>query len=187
MKTIGTIALALVGLGLVTTPAVAGKKKSKKKAAVAVEAPRRLTDAMGLDAIKLAAPTGKKAIVIEEGAALAAADAFDLGLARAADMPTGDDAMRLDGVRLSAADAGEVVTGNMADIEYCWSRVPAAKRDALETSLRFTVDPRGTVLAFALDGEVPSKFASCMKAATKRWRFPIADGESIVEYPLSLR
>ena len=58
MKTIGTIALALIGIGLVTTPADAGKRRSKKKAKVEEAAPRRLTDAMIGGGIKLATPTG---------------------------------------------------------------------------------------------------------------------------------
>lgn len=192
MKTIGTIALALVGLGLVTTTADAGKKKSKKKtraaAVVEAEAPRRFTDSLG-PGVKLATPTGvvKKTIVIEEGALLAGADAFDLSTVRAADLPSGDDQMRLEGVRLTAADAGEVVKGNWDDIDYCWSRVPAKLRDSgVETSLQFTVDPRGKVLAVSVDGETPGRFATCMKVAAKRWNFPVADGESVVEYPLSL-
>jgi len=194
MKTIGTIALALVTIGFVTSSAEAGKKKSKKKAhatkVAPAEAPRRLTDSMGVSAIKLATPTGaapRKLIVIEDGALAAAGESFDLGgTARLADMPSGEAAMRLEGVRLTTADAGEVVKGNWDDIDYCWSRVPAAQRDALETSLVFTVDPRGKVLSVSVDGSSPGKFATCMKVAAKRWNFPIADGESVVEYPLSL-
>ena len=192
MKTIGTIALALITIGLVSSSAEAGKKKSRKKAHAKVvpsEAPRRLTDSMGINAVKLATPTGapQKLIVID-GALAAAGEAFDLTrVERLADMPSGEEAMRVEGVRLTTADAGEVVKGHWDDIDYCWSRVPAAQRDSLETSLRFTVNPRGTVLTVEVDGSSPGKFATCIKVAAKRWMFPIADGESIVEYPLSLR
>ena len=123
MKTIGTIALALVGIGLATSPADAGKKKGKKKARAAKveEAPRRLTDSMGIG-IKLATPTGvtKKTITIDENALATAGSAFELGRTdRAADMPDGEAKMRLEGVRLTSTDAGEVVKGNWDKIDYC--------------------------------------------------------------------
>lgn len=191
MKTIGTIALALIGICLATTPADAGRKKGKKKAKAAKieEAPRRLTDAMG-GGLKLATPTGvtKKTIAIDEQALASAGDTFELGRTdRAADMPDGEEKMRVEGVRLTSIDAGEVVKGNWDKIDYCWNKLPSALRDPLETSLRFTVDPRGTVLSVEIDGEAPAKFSSCVKLAAKKWQFPIADGESTVEFPISLR
>jgi hypothetical protein len=193
MKTVGAIAI-VASLVIAASPAVAGKKKGKKKSkAVAteqVEAPRRLCETAGFGMV-VASPTGDRGPSMQESQAqdadaVARAESFALGAGRDTSMPSSEDAIRLEVQPLTEAEVGEVVRGRGGDLEYCWSRVPAAQRDGLTLSLRFTIEPRGTVSKVELVGDAPAKLSVCVKAAAKRWTFPVADTTSVVDYPITL-
>lgn len=193
MKTIGTIAI-VASLVIAASTADAGKKKAKKKSkAVATEpaeAPRRMCDDAGF-AMTVASPSGDRGKSIEESAAqdadaLARAESFGLTSGRDTSMPSSEDAIRLEVQPLTEAQVGDVVRGRGGDLEYCWSRVPAAGRNGLSLSLRFTIEPKGSVAKVELVGDAPAKLSVCVKAAARRWTFPVADTTSVVEYPIQL-
>lgn len=191
MKLAGSALVALAAIATFATPALAGKKKSKKKAKVVQkEESRRLCDELGLG-IVLAEKSANAPAPVEanEGKALAAAEAFDLSrlTERRSDAPSGEAAIRMEAQTLAQSDVADVVKGHGSDIEYCWNRVPAAKREASSFTLRLTVDARGVVSSASLGGDAPAALSKCLVPAVKRWQFPIADTTSEVEYPLSFK
>jgi hypothetical protein len=194
MKTAGTLLAAIALVSIAATPALAGKKKSKKKgkAPVAAEKQRRLCDELGLG-IQLAAKSAeepKKAIKMDDGTALAeSAASFDLTRLddRKSDAPTGEVAIQMEAQTVSAAQAGAVIKGHGGDLEYCWHRVPASKRDASAFTLHLTIDARGAVTSMSLGGDAPAQLSTCLSSASKRWEFPTADTTSEIDYPLSFK
>jgi hypothetical protein len=171
MKTVGTIIVVALGLVTVASPALAGKKK---KAAKKVDAPkRRLCDELGLG-ITLAQPTGK----VTPGS-------FDLSRLddRRGTTPTGDGAIRMQALPLTEAQVGDVVRGHRTELDYCWSRLPAAQRsEGGSFDLRLTIEPKGTVAGVALGGDAPASLGRCVAAAAKRWMFPVADTRTEIGY-----
>jgi hypothetical protein len=72
------------------------------------------------------------------------------------------------------------------DLEYCWLRVPAARRDATTAVLKLAVDPTGAVTTAGVSG-VPPEARGCIASAAAAWTFPDADVASDVEYAIDLR
>jgi hypothetical protein len=191
MKTAGTLLATIALLSIAATPALAGKKKSKKKGKAPVaEKQRRLCDELGLG-IQLAATSGeaapKQAVKIDDGKLLAGADSFELGDSRKSDTPTGEAAIRMELQTLTQAQAGQVIKGRGGDLEYCWHRVPSAKRSASSFTLHLTVDAKGSVTTISLGGDAPAQLSTCLTSASKRWQFPEADTTSEIDYPVSFK
>ncbi len=186
MKTTSIVAIA-GALALIATPAIAGKKRSKKKkAAKTVEVERRLSDTLPMG-VTLAARTGKvtAAPKLDEGKTGAA---YELGqLDRRSTTPTGDAEVVVKMQPLTEAQVGEVVKAKGGTLEYCWAKLPVEQRIATTIGLHFTIEPKGTVSAFEIIGEIPAKAASCISKAAKRWSFPVADTRSDVEYAVDLK
>ncbi len=200
MKTVGTLVVALVTMAAISTPAEAGKRKGKaarSARAQAVEAPRRLSDQLGF--VLVAAPADPQAVAAEPAApaiddataaelgerALERAAAFELSPDRTAASPTGDAAPVVVLRHLTDTEIGATIGAHVEQLAYCWNRVPAARRDALQVGLSFTIQPEGAVSALAVTGEAPAKFAACVTTVAKRWTFPHADTTTEVDYPLS--
>jgi hypothetical protein len=194
MKTTFWIAIAVVTVA--ASPALAGKKKAKKakKAAAAPieEAPRRLCDEMGLG-LAIATPTGETspAAAADDSAAVGRAESFDLSRldrngGRRGTTPTGDGAIRMEAQPLTTAQVGQVVKWNRGQLEYCWSKLPASQRTGGAISLRFVIEPKGTVTSVEVGGE-SARLEACVAQAAKTWTFPVADTRSEVEYPVVLK
>jgi hypothetical protein len=184
MKTAGTIIVVALGLVTVASPALAGKKK---KVAKKEEAPkRRLCDEVGFG-ITLAQPTGKvtPASSSVDAAADASAGSFDLSRLddRRGTTPTGDGAIRMQALPLTEAQVGDVVRSHRTELDYCWSRLPAAqRREGGSFDLRLMIEPKGTVTSVALGGDAPASLGKCVAGAAKRWTFPVADTRTEIEY-----
>jgi outer membrane biosynthesis protein TonB len=192
MKTAGTtVLIAIAAVSLAASPALAGKKKakkSKKAAAAAIEeAPRRLCDEMGLG-LAIATPTGEtKAPAADGGAAVDRAESFDLSrLDRRSTMPTGDGAIRIEAQPLTTAQVGQVVKWNHGKLWYCYRRLPESQRSAGAMSLRFVIEPKGTVASIEV-GSDSAALSECVEKAAKTWTFPVADTRSEIEYPVVLK
>lgn len=191
MNNAGKLIIALATLTVAATPAMAGKKKSKKHKANATAkiAQRSLCDGLDLG-LSLAQPTGaKQAVAIDDGTRLADATAFDVSKLQGRDaaMPTGDAlAIRMEAETLSQSQVSDVVQGHGGDVEYCWARLPADQRGAAALTLHMTIEARGNVSAMSISGDAPEKFSSCLEAAAQRWQFPIADTKTDADYPLVL-
>lgn len=187
----GRIIIAIAVVSLAASPALAGKKKakkSKKAAAAAIEeAPRRLCDEMGLG-LAIATPTGEtKAAPADVGDAVDRAESFDLSrLDRRGTTPTGDGAIRMEAQPLTTAQVGQVVKWNRGQLEYCWSKLPASQRTGGAISLRFVIEPKGTVRSVEVGGE-SAKLGACVEQAAMTWTFPVADTRSEIEYPVVLK
>jgi hypothetical protein len=185
MKAAGTIAIAVLATFTVASPALAGKKK--KAAAKKEEAPkRRLCDELGLG-ITLAQPTGKvtPASTDVDAAAAQSAGSFDLSRLddRRGTTPTGDGAIRMEALPLTEAQVGQVVRSHRTELDYCWSRLPAAQRsEGGSFDLQLTIEPKGTVASVTLGGDAPATLGKCVTAAAKRWTFPVADTRTELGY-----
>ena len=184
MKTAGMIVIVALGTVAVASPALAGKKAKRAKKQ---EAPkRRLCDELGLG-ITLAARTGKAAPTAAsvDDAAHASAASFDISRLddRRGTMPTGDGALRMQAEPLTEAQVGQVVREHRADLDYCWSRLPAAQRSGGGSfDLQLAIDAKGTVASVALGGEPPAALARCVVGAASRWAFPVADTRTELSY-----
>jgi len=184
MKTAGMIVVVALGAITVSSPALAGKKK---KAAKKVDAPkRRLCDELGLG-ITLASRTGKVTSTETnvDAAADASAGSFDLSRLddRRGTTPTGDGAIRMQAMPLTEAQVGDVVRSHRTELDYCWSRLPAAQRsEGGSFDLQLTIEPKGTVAHVALGGDAPASLGKCIVGAAKRWTFPVADTRTELGY-----
>lgn len=188
----GRILIALGIVSLVASPALAGKKKSKKSkktAAVEIEeAPRRLCDDAGLG-LALAKPTGqtRAAPAGDDGAAVDRAESFDLSrLDRRGSSPTGDGAIRIEAQPLTEAQVGKVVKWNRGRLWYCYRRLPASQRTGGALSLRFVIEAKGTVASVEV-GSDSEELSTCVERVAKTWTFPVADTRSEIEYPVVLK
>jgi hypothetical protein len=113
-------------------------------------------------------------------------ESFDLAPRRAV-TPIGDETAPAKPKTLTDNQVAQVVKGKLADIQYCWSRLPAAQRIADTTAiLRMEVEA-GAVADVEVTGKLPADAASCIAAAAERWVFPVVEVGSVVEYPVALR
>jgi len=81
---------------------------------------------------------------------------------------------------------GRVLKDRMADLEYCWLKLPAGKRVASAAMLRVTVEAEGTVTQARVDGELPAGVARCITSAAQRWVFPVAEARVEIEHGITL-
>ena len=169
MKTI----VALVTLGCLTAPALAGTKPrtapvTAKKAVV--EAKPVVTKA-----------TKELAATLEE---LDYGETFVLG-SRRSEEPT-LDAETFEATRLKDAQAAVVIKERASELEYCWLRLPASKRVASSALIHFSIEATGAVAGIDVEGTLPAGVASCIEKLATKWTFPAADAGCTVEHPLML-
>lgn len=113
-------------------------------------------------------------------------ESFDL-LPRKASTPTGDSdqvAKKL----LSQAQVGMVVKAKLADVQYCWNRLPSTQRKVDTTAiLKLSIEATGEVETVDVDGGVPADAQRCIAVAAAKWQFPVADQVGQFEYAVALR
>jgi hypothetical protein len=173
-----TAAVLVLGALTVTAataaPAVAGTGKRKpatRKKAITADKPAPV------DTFALPASHPHRA---DTGAA------FDLSRpSRQASIPAGDGAPVVELRGLSAGQVGDTVRARLADVDYCWLRVPRGKRAATTAVLRFSIDAAGTVTTAGVDG-VPADARACIAAAAATWTFPAADVGTEADYAIDL-
>jgi len=82
----------------------------------------------------------------------------------------------------------QIVQQNTGSLSYCYQKVQKKSSiGPVKTRLSFTVLPNGRTKPGArLSGKHKnSKLERCISLAVQRWRFPSAEGESVVRYPLN--
>lgn len=90
---------------------------------------------------------------------------------------------------LPQASIQQIVQQNTGSLTYCYQKVQKkASIGPVKTRLSFKVLPNGSTQAtsISLSGTYRnSKLEKCIALAVQRWRFPSAEGESQVRYPLN--
>lgn len=86
---------------------------------------------------------------------------------------------------ITQTQALKVVADKTAELEYCWLRVPAAKRTASSAALTLMIEPSGAVAGAFIEGTLPAGVATCIEKVAARWTFPAADAGAEIEHPLS--
>jgi hypothetical protein len=165
-----TILVAVVGtVGLLTTPAVAGKPKKKQPL------PQLKDRAAKKPAAKMEMP------VLDLG------DDFDLGPRRAA-QPKNEETDQIKPRSLSELQVSLVVNKRIGDVQHCWNKLPQAQRlEACTAMIKLSISDAGAVTAVELGGDVPAGAHKCITSAVSRWSFPATEVASEIEYGISLR
>ena len=86
---------------------------------------------------------------------------------------------------LSDGQVGRVIKDRVGDLEYCWLRVPVARRTATAT-LHVSIEAAGTVSETRIDGELPASVGKCITTAANRWTFPVAESRTEIEHGITL-
>ncbi len=86
---------------------------------------------------------------------------------------------------ITQAQALKVVADKTSELEYCWLRVPAAKRTASSAALTLMIEPSGAVAGAFIEGTLPAGVATCIEKIAARWTFPAADAGAEIEHSLS--
>src|SRR5260221_5027355 len=112
-------------------------------------------------------------------------EAFDLAPRHAA-LPT--EAEHVVKKTLTERQVATVVKGKLADVQYCWNRLPAVQRKADATViLKLAIDATGEVETVDVGGLVSQDAQRCISVAAAKWQFPIADELGEFEYAVALR
>ncbi|MDX2086757.1 MAG: hypothetical protein SFX73_02850 [Kofleriaceae bacterium] len=164
-----TIQLASIALALTSFTALADARPARSKPrAVASAAVEQSPIVLSKD-IKVTGEFGKD---------------FTLGLRRATEVAVAEtDKGPARTVTESAV--GKVVRERSEELEYCWLRVPAAKRTASSAVLKLMIEASGSVAGASLEGEVPAGVTKCIEAAAAKWTFPAEDEGCEIEHGLS--
>ncbi len=89
---------------------------------------------------------------------------------------------------LTERQVATVVKGKLADVQYCWNRLPAVQRKADATViLKLAIDATGEVETVDVGGLVSQDAQRCISVAAAKWQFPIADELGEFEYAVALR
>ncbi|HUH03032.1 MAG TPA: AgmX/PglI C-terminal domain-containing protein, partial [Kofleriaceae bacterium] len=142
-----------------------------------------------------AAPTTAVPAASEPGRALAvlrdetrAASAVQLlDRSREQTMPVGETVEHFKLQPLDQKSVAKVIHGNVTALQHCHARLTArGKRCDGDTSLRFTIDPRGKVTSVVVhaSGADSAALEACIAASVKTWKFPAAAAPTDVDFPL---
>lgn len=167
MNTIHTaaLALALTSFGALASSADAKPARSKAKSAPVVKTPLVL-----VQDIEVQGDFGGE---------------YTLGLRRATEVAV-NDAERDPAKSVTESTVAKVVYERADELEYCWLRVPAAKRTASSAMLKLIIEASGAVAYVDLEGEVPAGVSKCITSAAAKWTFPSADEGCEIEHGISL-
>ena len=89
---------------------------------------------------------------------------------------------------LTDGQIANVVKAKLADVQYCWNRLPAAQRKADATAiLKLAIDATGEVETVDVGGLVSQDAQRCIAVAAAKWQFPVADELGEFEYAVALR
>lgn len=101
--------------------------------------------------------------------------------------PAFEEVMKFEAQSLRPSQVTRVVRKNIRRLQYCYA--DAAARSAAPTgvaTMHFVVEPKGHVskVSVVAEGVAGRRLERCMTRAIRRWRFPRADAETTVDYPL---
>jgi len=85
-----------------------------------------------------------------------------------------------------AHPTGRDLRDKVGDLEYCWLKLPPARRIASAAMLHVTVEAAGMVTAASVEGALPAGVERCITAAAGRWRFPVAETRAELEHAIML-
>jgi hypothetical protein len=171
-----TILLALTAVSVIATPALAGKHKKAKPAA---------TDKRGLaSAIEVLPEASAIILVKDDGLKGKTGDDFVLKSTRASAQPE-LDAETFEAKSISDKEAIKIVKSKADELEYCWLKVPAAKRTVTSATLHLAIEASGAVAGVWIDGQIPASVDKCMTERATKWAFPVADAGCEVEHGIS--
>lgn len=111
-------------------------------------------------------------------------DDFVLGVRRATEI-TVDDTDKAPVRVVTESAVAKLIRERSAELEYCWLRVPAAKRTATSAMLKLFIEASGAVALADLDGELPAGVTKCITSAASKWTFPSGDEGCEIEHGLS--
>jgi hypothetical protein len=180
MKTI----LALTAIGVLATPAFAGKHRpATSKAKPVAAAPAKKT---GLAAPAPAPTTEERDIVLCDDIKpmKKIGGDFELKSARDTAKPDVDDetfALKT----VSNKEAVAIVKSKADELEYCWVKLPPKQRVETSGMLHIAIEASGTVAGAWVDGSIPASVEKCMTDRAAKWTFPAADAGSEIEHPIS--
>jgi len=178
MKTI----LALTAIGILATPALAGKHRpAPSKAKPAAAAPAKKT---GLAAATTVEERDIVLVEDKEQPKLKMGEDFGLKTARASAKPDCDEET-FELKKVSNKEAVAVVKSKSEELEYCWIKLPAKLRVETSATLHIAIEASGVVAGAWIDGSVPAAVEKCMTDRAAKWVFPAADAGSEIEHGIS--
>lgn len=176
MKTSSTMFAALATLALCAAPALAEKRITKPtKAPVAAPVTKPLGTGLAIldDVQPTFAKVGEGYDVLNKKHAISEAKDTE---------PT----LKLKG--LNDAQVGAVARTRLVDIEYCWDRVPQAKRVETTATVKLSIEAIGAVTMTTVTGDgLRPEFKKCVADVAARWRFPVTDAASETEFAVALQ
>jgi hypothetical protein len=87
---------------------------------------------------------------------------------------------------LKENQVGAIVRERSEDLEYCWLRLPAAKRVVSAAILHLSIEASGKVATVEVNGDLPAGVAKCITQMAGRWAFPVADVASEIDHGIML-
>lgn len=118
---------------------------------------------------------------------------LDLGLAyglkqRRAALPAeiSEETEQFDAKALTESQVGKIVRERSDELEYCWLRLPPAKRVVSAAILHLSIQGTGKVASVEVNGDMPAGVAKCITSAASRWTFPVADAATEVDHGIML-
>jgi hypothetical protein len=178
MKTI----LALTAIGILATPALAGKHRPAiSKAKPAAAAPKKTGLAAATPSIE-----ERDIVLVEdkEQPKLKLGEDFGLKSARASAKPDCDEET-FELKKVSNKEATAFVKSKSDELEYCWIKLPAKQRIETSAILHIAIEASGVVAGAWIDGSVPAAVEKCMTDRAAKWIFPAADAGSEIEHGIS--
>ena len=171
MKTllVAPTVVLLTTLGALTSPAEAGKRvKPKAKAPPPAAAP--VLETIPVKELPVKFNFGEDYVLGPKAAAAPSGEIEEVFVARS----------------VTESQVAKVIQERAAELEYCWLRVPAAKRVAASANLKLMIEASGGVAGVFVEGALPRGVDACIEKVATRWAFPAADAGCEVEHALSL-
>lgn len=134
-----------------------------------------------------AAPTktvAEKPVVVDEVSKLNLGLGYGLK-ARKNEVPE-TDMEEFEAKGLKETQVGAIVRERSEDLEYCWLRLPSAKRVVSAAILHLSIEATGKVAAVEVNGDLPSGVGKCITQMAGRWTFPAADTATEIDHGIML-
>ena len=126
----------------------------------------------------------KKAVVVDEVSKLNLGLGYGLKT-RKIEVPE-TDAETFEAKGLKENHVGVIVREREGDLEYCWLRLPPAKRVVSAAILHLSIEASGKVATVEVNGDLPAGVAKCITQMAGRWAFPAADTASEIDHGIML-
>ena len=88
--------------------------------------------------------------------------------------------------RLKENQVSAIVKERADDLEYCWLRLPPAKRVVSAAILHMNIAATGKVASVEVNGDLPAGVGKCITQMASRWVFPAADAATEIDHGIML-